>query len=99
MRLLLAVVLRGSTPYDRIEYVFGLLTSLHRYDLDRIVCGKDPKTTLVPILDDIAAVGSKVLLDLRAEVATVMQTNRTSDWQYLRSIIDAVQNHAAVRAT
>lgn len=60
------------------------------------MCGNDPKTTLVPILDEIAAVGSKVFLDLRAEVVSVMQTNTTSDWEYLRSIIDAVQDHAAV---
>ena len=75
-----------------------MTNSVDRYDLDRIVCGQDPAKTLVPILDEIAAVGAKVMLDLRAEVEVVMQNNRTSDWEYFHGIVDAVRSHAAVLA-
>ena len=69
------------------------------YDLDKIVCGQAVNQTLVPILDSIAAVGAKVLLDIRSEVIAVMNDNTTdTHWEYLREIVDAVKQHQALLA-
>lgn len=46
------------------------------YDLDKIVCGKNASETLVPMMDLFAAVGAKVLLDLRAPFQEVIQADQ-----------------------
>ena len=59
--------------------------------------------TLVPVLDSFAAVGARVLLDVRDEIAAVMAANSSADtggaaWADLKAVVAEVRNHDAVLA-
>jgi len=73
------------------------------YDINKIICGGAVNETLVPVLDSFAAVGARVLLDVRDEIAAVMAANSSADtggaaWADLKAVVAEVRNHDAVLA-
>lgn len=105
----------GSPPFDwaagdGVGNFTDILSQLTRrgftqfmiYDLDKIVCGLNASATLVPMMDLFASVGAKVLLDLRAPFAEVIQAdtpgqtaNSSEKWARLSDIVTAVRDHDA----
>jgi hypothetical protein len=65
------------------------------YDLDKIVCGGNASETLVPMMDLFAAVGAKVLLDLRAPFQEVIQADQGPGEHSDRLLASAVLQGAA----
>jgi hypothetical protein len=68
-------------------------TQLMIYDLDTIVCGRDPATVLLPLLDLISAVGMRVLFDVRKERKMSVDNN---NWEPLQNLTSFTHNHPAI---
>jgi hypothetical protein len=90
----------GDNPGNFTDVVNDLarrgFTQLMIYDLETIVCGGDPATTLLPVLDLVADVGMRVLVTVKDRLAATVATPSSESFSTLAAIVRLVRNHRAL---